>query len=246
MPRKLSPTFATKELRRPLVAVDIVVFAIKDGALHVALIRRAMPPFEGKWAIPGGFVLPEETLDHAAKRELREEAGIRVANEYLEQLFTFGDVHRDPRGRVISVTYLALIHGEGIEPRGGSDAADARWWSVDALLPSAKASGSKPSLAFDHTMILEYALQRLRYKLEYTNVVYALLPERFTFTQLQSAYEAILGKSLDKRNFRKKIVSLDFVKSTHQWQRVGKGRPAQLWRFTTREPVMVKTFVAKA
>lgn len=236
MPKQLKTTFATKELRRPLVAVDIVVFAIRDGALYVALIRRAMPPFEGKWAIPGGFVLPEETLDHAAKRELREEAGIRVSNEYLEQLFTFGDVHRDPRGRVISVTYLALIHGELVEPRGGSDAADARWWSVDAL----------PPLAFDHTEILSYALQRLRYKLEYTNVVYALLPERFTFTQLQSAYEAILGKPLDKRNFRKKIVALEFVKPTHQWQRVGKGRPAQLWRFTKREPVMVKTFVAKA
>jgi 8-oxo-dGTP diphosphatase len=236
VPRKLSPTFATKELRRPLVAVDIVVFTIKNGALHVALIRRAMPPFEGKWAIPGGFVLPEETLDHAAKRELREEAGIRVANEYLEQLFTFGDVHRDPRGRVISVTYLALIHGEGIEPRGGSDAADARWWTVSQL----------PTLAFDHAAILAYALQRLRYKLEYTNVAYALLPERFTLTQLQSAYEAILGKSLDKRNFRKKIMSLEFVKSTHQWQRVGKGRPAQLWRFTKREPVLVKTFITRA
>lgn len=246
MPKRLKATFATKELRRPLVAVDIVVFAIRDGALYVALIRRAMPPFEGKWAIPGGFVLPEETLDHAAKRELREEAGIRVANEYLEQLFTFGDVHRDPRGRVISVTYLALIHGEHVEPRGGSDAADARWWSVDALLPSAKASGSKPPLAFDHAEILSYALQRLRYKLEYTNVAYALLAERFTFAQLQSAYEAILGKSLDKRNFRKKIVGLDFVKPTHQWQRMGKGRPAQLWQFTKRKPVMVKTFIARA
>lgn len=236
MVQKLSPSFATKELRRPLVAVDIVVCTIRDGALQLILIRRAMPPFEGKWAIPGGFVLSEETLDHAAKRELREEAGIHVANEYLEQLFTFGGVHRDPRGRVISVTYLALIHGEGIEPRGGSDAADARWWPADHL----------PPLAFDHAEILSYALQRLRYKLEYTNVVYALLPPRFTFAQLQSAYEAILGKSLDKRNFRKKIVSLGFVRPTHEWQRMGKGRPAQLWRFTKREPVSVKTFVAKA
>jgi len=236
MAKRLSPTFATKEMRRPLVAVDIVVCAIRDGALQIVLIRRAMPPFEGKWAIPGGFVLPEETLDHAAKRELREEAGIRVAGEYLEQLFTFGDVARDPRGRVISVTYLALIHGEGIEPRGGSDAADARWWPVTEL----------PTLAFDHAHILAYALQRLRYKLEYTNVAYAMLPNRFTLSELQMTYEAILGKPLDKRNFRKKIVSLNFVKPTHQWQRVGKGRPAQLWRFTKREPVMVKTFVAKA
>ncbi|MBI4450227.1 NUDIX hydrolase [Candidatus Uhrbacteria bacterium] len=236
MPKRLKETYATKEMRRPLVAVDIVVCAIRDGALQIVLIRRAMPPFEGKWAIPGGFVLPEETLDHAAKRELQEEAGVHVAHEYLEQLFTFGGVHRDPRGRVISVTYLALVHGEGMVPRGGSDAADARWWPADHL----------PPLAFDHAEILSYALQRLRYKLEYTNVAYALLPPRFTFAQLQSTYEAILGKPLDKRNFRKKIVALGFVRPTHEWHRIGKGRPAQLWRFTKREPVMVKTFVAKA
>ncbi|MDO8622509.1 MAG: NUDIX domain-containing protein [bacterium] len=234
--QKLSPSFATEKLRRPLVAVDIVVLSIRDGALSATLIRRALPPFQGRWAIPGGFVLPEESLDAAALRELREETGIRVSQSYLEQLFTFGDVHRDPRGRVISVTYLVLIDGAAIAPRGGSDAEAAAWFPVDQL----------PSLAFDHDEIITYALQRLRYKLEYTNVVYAMLPDRFTLSELQMTYEAILGKPLDKRNFRKKIVSLGFVKPTQQWKKPGQGRPAQLWRFTKHEPVMVKTFVTKA
>jgi len=209
---------------------------MRDGALSTVLIRRALPPFQGKWAIPGGFVLPEETLDAAALRELHEETGIRVSGEYLEQLFTFGGVHRDPRGRVISVTHLVLIHGEGIEPRGGSDASDAQWWPITAL----------PPLAFDHAEIIAYAMQRLRYKLEYTNVAYAMLPERFTLGELQATYEAMLGKRLDKRNFRKKIVMLGFVKPTQHWRRAGQGRPARLWRFAKREPVQVKTFVTKA
>ncbi len=236
MPNALRPAFATKELKRPLVAVDVVVFGVRDGELSTVLIRRALPPFQGKWAIPGGFVLPEETLDAAALRELREETGIRVSQSYLEQLFTFGNVRRDPRGRVISVTYIVLTEGTVFEPHGGSDAADAAWWACDHL----------PPLAFDHAEIIAYAVQRLRYKLEYTNVAYAMLPERFTLTELQATYEAILAKQLDKRNFRKKIVGLGFVKPTQQWRKVGQGRPAQLWRFAKREPVSVKTFVAKA
>ncbi|MBI2483375.1 NUDIX hydrolase [Candidatus Uhrbacteria bacterium] len=236
MPTKLSPSFATEQLRRPLVATDIVVFAIRDGALSVVLIRRAMPPFAGKWALPGGFVLPEETVDRAAQRELREETDVQIAEGYLEQLYTFGNVHRDPRGRVISVAYLALIPGEAAVPRGGSDAAEAQWWPMERL----------PPLAFDHAQIIAYAVTRLRYKLEYTNVLYAALPNRFSLTELQEAYEAVLGKSLDKRNFRKKIVALGFVQPTTQYRKPEQGRPAQLWRFTKRTPVSVKTFVTKA
>ncbi|MBI4434191.1 NUDIX hydrolase [Candidatus Uhrbacteria bacterium] len=236
MPTKLSPSFAVEQLRRPLVATDIVVFAIREGVLSVVLIRRAMPPFAGKWALPGGFVLPEETIDRSAQRELHEETGIRMSDGYLEQLYTFGGVQRDPRGRVISVAYLALIRGEDATPRGGSDAADAQWWPVADL----------PPLAFDHAKIVAYAVTRLQYKLEYTNVLYAVLPERFTLTELQAAYEAILGKSLDKRNFRKKIVALGFVRPTTQFRKPEQGRPAQLWRFAKQEPVFVKTFVAKA
>ncbi|MDO8425806.1 MAG: NUDIX domain-containing protein [bacterium] len=233
---KLSAAYATTTLQRPLVATDIVLFALRDDALQVVLIRRAMPPFAGKWALPGGFVLPDETIDHAAKRELAEETGMRIAGEYLEQLYTFGEVRRDPRARVISVAYLALMHGEGAEPRGGSDAADATWFAI----------GSLPQLAFDHADIIAYALQRLRYKLEYTNVLYAMLPEHFTLPDLQQAYETIMGAALDKRNFRKKIISLGFVKPLQRWTQPEKGRPAQLWKFTKREPVMVKTFVTKA
>lgn len=233
---KLSPSFATKTLKRPLVACDIVVFAIREGALQLLLIKRALPPYAGTWALPGGFVLPEETLDHAAKRELREESGVRVSGEYLEQLYTFGDVHRDPRGRVISVTYLAVVQGEGIAPHGGSDAADAQWWEVAHL----------PRLAFDHAAIIAYALERLRYKLEYTNIMYAALPPRFTLPELQTAYEAVLGRPLDRRNFRKKLADLHFVRPTQEWRKPERGRPAQLWRFASRAPVSVKSFVTKA
>lgn len=233
---KLSPTYATHTLARPLVATDVVIFAVRDGALQVVLIRRGVAPFSGRWALPGGFVLPDETIDDAARRELAEETGLRIAGEYLEQLYTFGDVRRDPRGRVISVAYLALVHSEGMVLHGGSDASDAAWFDVANL----------PELAFDHGAIIAYALQRLRYKLEYTNVLYAALPPHFTLTELQRTYEAVLGKELDKRNFRKKIVALGFVKPLQRWTQPEKGRPAQLWKFTKREPVMVKTFVTKA
>lgn len=231
-----SPSKLSGKFEHPLVAVDIVVCGIRDGYLHVLLVRRGTDPYRGKWALPGGFVLVDEPLDAAALRELREETGVRVPSAYLEQLYTFGGVRRDPRGRVISVTYLVLVDAAGIEPRGGSDAAAAAWHLMDTL----------PALAFDHAAILSYALQRLRYKLEYTNVAYAVLPETFALSELQAAYEAILGKPLDKRNFRKKIVGLGFVKPTQQWRRPEQGRPAQLWRFTKRSPVSVKTFVTKA
>ena len=237
MPTPRVVPFNAKNFEHPLVAVDIVVFALRDGVLSTVLIRRGLPPFHGKWAIPGGFVVPDETLDAAALRELRGETGIRVGDAYLEQLYTFGGVRRDPRGRVISVAHLVLADGTKVaEPRGGSDAATASWHAVDHL----------PALAFDHAAILAYALKRLRYKLEYTNILYAMLPDRFTLTDLQEAYEAILGKPLDKRNFRKKIVALGFVGPTQQWRRREQGRPAQLWRFMKHEPVLVKTFVAKA
>lgn len=224
-------------LPRPLVAVDVVVFAIRHGALSVILVRRALAPFAGRWAIPGGFVLPRESLDAAASRELAEETGTRIPGTYLEQLYTFGDPGRDPRGRVLSIAYLALIAApDDVSLRGGSDASDAQWWPVSDL----------PNLAFDHEAMLTYALRRLRYKLEYTNVAYAMLPERFTFGELQLTYERIMGRSLDKRNFRKKLQSLGFVRPTSEWRRPEHGRPARLWRFTKRTPVQVKTFVTKA
>jgi len=199
------------------VTVDVVIFTIHSGTLKVLLVKRGAQPFLGQFAIPGGFVHEDENLDQAALRELREETG--VDDVYLEQLFSFGDVGRDPRGRVVTVAYFALISAD--RPlRAGTDAAEANWWAIDQL----------PSLAFDHARILKYALERLRNKLEYTTVGFQLLPEKFTLTELQEVYEAILGRKLDKRNFRRKLSLLRILKSLPDYRRGGQ-RPAQLYRF---------------
>ncbi|TET49879.1 MAG: NUDIX hydrolase [Anaerolineales bacterium] len=202
----------------PSVTVDVIVFRLRDGDLQVLLIRRGHEPYGGMWAIPGGFVDIDESLDQAAKRELVEETGVREV--YLEQLYTFGDPGRDPRGRVVTVAYLALLPAGAVELRAGDDAAAAQWWSVHDL----------PPLAFDHAGILDYALQRLRYKLEYTAVGFEFLPECFTLTELQTAYEIILGEELDKRNFRRKMKGADVIEETGEMQ-AGEGRPARLFRF---------------
>jgi 8-oxo-dGTP diphosphatase len=199
------------------VTVDIVIFTIQEGVLKVLLIKRAIPPFLGQCAIPGGFVHEDEDLDQAALRELQEESG--VTDVYLEQLYSFGDPNRDPRGRVITVAYFALISPDR-KLMAGSDAAAAAWYPIDQL----------PPLAFDHATILNYALQRLRNKLEYTTVGFQLLPEKFTLTELQAVYEAILGKTLDKRNFRRKMSLLRILKPLREHRRGGQ-RPAQLYRF---------------
>lgn len=201
-----------------LVTVDIVLFTIRDRRLHLLLIRRLAKPFENRYALPGGFVRGEESLDAAATRELREETGVEKV--YLEQLYTFGDLKRDPRGRVITVAYYALVpHTQVL--RAGTDAADAAWFPVTEL----------PALAFDHRKIVEYAHQRIRNKLDYTNVGFELLPDKFTLTELQLVHEAILGENLDKRNFRRKITQKKIVKPTTEWQHTGR-KPAQLYRFS--------------
>ena len=203
---------------RPSVTVDIIVFTLRENDLQVLLIKRGHPPFEGTWAIPGGFVGIDESLEGSALRELEEETSVR--DVYLEQLYTFGDPGRDPRGRTITVAYFALVPAIAIHPRAGDDAAEARWWSVYDL----------PPLAFDHADILIYALQRLRYKLEYTAVGFELLPETFTLSELQAAYEVILGEELDKRNFRRKILSAGVIEESGEY-RAGEGRPAKLYHF---------------
>jgi 8-oxo-dGTP diphosphatase len=204
------------------VTVDVVIFALRAEELHVLLIRRGIPPFEGHWALPGGFILEGESLDSAARRELEEETGVR--DVYIEQLYTFGDVDRDPRGRVVTVAYYALLTGEQTAVVAGSDAAAAKWWSAR----------SHPPLAFDHEQILGYALSRLRTKLEYTTVGFQLLPKKFTLSQLQRVYETILGRELDKRNFRRKILLLDILKPLEEWAKEGANRPAQLYRFSAK------------
>ena len=213
---------------RPALSVDVVVFRLREDDLQVLLVRRAAPPFQGKWALPGGFVHADESLDGAAHRELEEEAGLRA--EYLEQLYTFGNPRRDPRGRVVTVAYVALVTGE-VEVRSGDDADEAAWRSVHEL----------PALAFDHAEILKYALQRLRYKLEYTSVGFELLPNEFTLTELQTAYESVLGEELDKRNFRRRILEAGVLVETDKYREGnGLGRPAKLYRYKKNAVTEVK------
>jgi 8-oxo-dGTP diphosphatase len=204
------------------VAVDLVIFTVRDGVLQVLLIERGVPPFQGRWALPGGFIRQGESLEQAALRELREETGVR--NVYLEQLYSFGEPNRDPRGRVVTVAYYALIAADRAPLAPGSDASAARWWPV----------GDHPPLAFDHVGILDYAVERLRNKLEYTTVGFQLLPKKFTLTQLQRVYEAILGRRLDKRNFRRKMELLDILTPLEEWARDGPSRPAQLYAFSAK------------
>ncbi|MFP4498355.1 MAG: NUDIX hydrolase [Vulcanimicrobiota bacterium] len=210
---------AEKEYKTPAVTVDIVIFTIQDDDLKVLLIKRKLPPYKGKWAIPGGFVHYDEPLYEAAKRELFEETG--VSDVYVEQLYTFGEPRRDPRKRIITVAYYALVSSENLVVRPDSDASDVRWHSIYNL----------PGLAFDHDKILNYALNRLRNKIMYTNMAFQLMPEKFTLTELQNAYEVVLGKDLDKRNFRKKIISSGILEKTEEKKVEGRHRPARLYHF---------------
>ena len=205
---------------KPSVTVDIVIFSFLRGKLRVLLIKRNNEPFLHQWALPGGFVQQNEKLEAAAARELHEETGL--TGIYLEQLYTFGDPGRDPRGWTISVAYFAIVGADQTQKiKAGDDAGDAAWFDVYDL----------PELAFDHARIVAYALQRLRYKLEYTGLGFLLLPQEFTLTELQSVYEVVLQEKLDKRNFRKKILGLSILEETGRF-RHGDHRPAKLYRFT--------------
>lgn len=208
----------TYEYARPALTVDCVVFGFDEGELKVLLIQRALQPFKGRWALPGGFVRVTETVDDAARRELAEETGLK--NVFLEQLYTFGALYRDPRERVVSVAYYALVPLADFKTKAASDAAAARWFALSSV----------PPLAFDHREILEAAITRLRGKVRYQPIGFELLPEKFTLTELQHIYEAVLGTALDKRNFRKKVLSFDFLVPVAEKAR-GAHRPAQLYRF---------------
>ena len=209
----------TYEYPRPALTVDCVVFGLDEQDLKVLLVRRGLPPFEGRWALPGGFVRMEETLDDAARRELREETGLK--DVYLEQLYTFGDVRRDPRGRVVSVAYYALVNLADHSVQAATDASDAAWFAATDL----------PRLAFDHDRILDAASQRLKGKVRYQPIGFELLPEKFTLSQLQRLYETVLERPLDKRNFRKKILSMGVLVETDEVQQDVAHRAARLYRF---------------
>ncbi len=214
---------------RPSVTVDVVIFSLVGDDLQVLLVKRKYAPFANMWAIPGGFVRMEESLEEAATRELAEETG--VTDVYMEQLYTFGRPNRDPRTRVITIAYFALVPHDAIRHRPGDDAAETAWFSMFDL----------PELAFDHHEILEYALTRLRYKLEYTAVGFRLLPDVFTLSELQRAYETILSENLDKRNFRRKILASDILEDTGKKKRDGEGRPAKLYTYKEDAVAEVKT-----
>jgi 8-oxo-dGTP diphosphatase len=202
----------------PAVAVDLAIFTLRECRAHVLLIERGREPFKGKWALPGGFVRIDEDLIEAAYRELSEETG--VSDAYLEQIGAFGAPARDPRERVISIGYFAVLASNALEVRAGGDAAVAQWWPLKRL----------PALAFDHAEILARARHALTQKLTATEIALLFLPAEFTLTELQQVHEAILGEPLDKRNFRKWAAGQPYLKSTGRMRSGAAHRPAALYR----------------
>lgn len=222
-------TISSVNVECPLVAVDAVIFTIIERKLNVLLIKIKYGPFLGMWGVPGGKVRVDETLDEAAKRELQEKTGVK--NVYLEQLYSFGEIRRDPRARIISVAYFALVDSSRVKLSPTKKYQEIKWVPVNEI----------GKLAYDHRKIISYALERLRYKLEYTNVVYSLMPEKFTLTGLQKVYEIVLGRELDKRNFRKKIFALNLIKEVGKETSVPH-RPPKLYSFKVKKPIIVEIF----
>lgn len=208
----------TYEYPRPALTVDCIIFGLDKKDLKVLLIKRGLEPFIGKWALPGGFVDMEEDLHQAALRELEEETGVK--DVFIEQLYTFGKQGRDPRGRVVSVAYYALVNLGEHPIKASSDADEAAWFGIDKL----------PPLAFDHEEIMDVAIKRLKGKVVYQPIGFELLPTKFTLTQLQQLYEIILGEEINKRNFRTKILKMDILEQCERQQGVSH-RPAFLYKF---------------
>lgn len=209
------------EYPRPCLTVDCVVFGLALEQLKVLLVQRDNEPFSKQWSLPGGFVRMEESLDDCAKRVLLNKTGCE--NIYFEQLYTFGTPDRDPRGRTISVAYYALVNSSEfpLDQDASESRGQAEWFEVQNI----------PNLAFDHSQILRIALARLRAKITYQPIGFELLPNKFTLSKLQKLYEIILGETLDKRNFRKKLLGYGILKPLQAWERLGRQRPAQLYSF---------------
>ncbi len=201
------------------VAVDATVFAYHQKQLDVLLIQRKIEPHQGEWALPGGLILNDESLENAARRELKEEAGVQV--DFMEQLYTFGNPKRDPRNRVIAVVYYALVSPQHHKLKADTDAKDARWWNTNNL----------PPLAFDHAEIIRTALERLRAKLYYQPIGFNLLEKEFPFSAVENLYTTVLGKAIDRRNFRKKFMQFGILEPTGNIHQEGSGRPAKMFRF---------------
>lgn len=204
------------------VAVDAIVFGYsKQEGVSILLIQRKYPPFKNAWAIPGGFLLPDETLEDAVRRELREETGIEV--NYLEQLYTFGAPDRDPRQRIISIAYMALVKSSLFQQlKASTDAENAQWFNFREL----------PPLAFDHKAILDTAIERIRTKIRYQPIGFELLDKKFPFADLEKLYIALLGRDIDRRNFSKKMLALGILDETNEYAKPeGKGRPSKMYQF---------------
>ena len=213
----------------PAVTVDGVVFGYDDADLKLLLIKRKLEPFQGQWALPGGFVLAQEGLEEAVRRELADETGINRL--YLEQLYSFGDPERDPRERVISIAYYALVKLADHRVRAASDAQEVAWFPVAEL----------PKLAFDHEKIVDVALRRLKAKVRYEPIGFELLPEKFTLGELQRLYETVLEQTLDKRNFRKKLLAMKLLDPMDEFQEGVSHRAAQYYRFNRHRYEQLKT-----
>jgi len=226
---KIQNTSTSKNLIiGPAVAVDTLIFTVRDNELMVLLVQIGSGPYKGEWALPGGIVQIDETLDEAAKNVLKKKAGIKGV--YMEQLYAFGELNRDIRGRMMSIAYFALVNSDKLNLKTMDYYSDIDWVSVQKL----------PQMAFDHKKIITYGLERLKSKIEYSNIVYGLLPQIFTLTDMQNIYEVILDKKIDKRNFRKKILALNILKETKKVKTGEKHRPAKLYKFKERELVFTK------
>ncbi|MEA2098416.1 MAG: NUDIX domain-containing protein [Patescibacteria group bacterium] len=219
-----------KKYKYSAAAVDLVVFAIIDGELNALLTKMKYKPFEGKLALPGGRIRVYESVDDCAKREIKEKIGIE--NIYMEQLYSFGDVKRDPSVRIISISYLALIGNVNNIKLKTTEKYEKIYW-----MPINKIS----KLAYDHSEILKYALSRLKSKLIYTNIVCNLLPQKFSLSEMQRVHEIILNRKLDKRNFRKKVFALDLIKEAGREEGVSH-RPSKLYSFKTKKLMIIEMF----
>lgn len=209
-----------KQLHKPIaLATDCVILGVDGGELKLLLTEREKEPFKNKWALPGGFVFPEETTEECARRILLEKTGIDQV--FIEQLYTFSAADRDPRERIVSVAYFALVNKQSYELIAGRDTLKAEWFGLSEL----------PALAFDHAEILNLAVQRLKGKVSYQPIGFELLDEKFTLSQLQAVYESILGMEIDKRNFRKKVLAMGVLKELGEKETNVPRKAAMLYRF---------------